>query len=214
MIDLSFDFHAHVLPGCDHGSDSLDVSRRQLQMAHDAGVKHICATPHFYPQNENVDSFLTRRQKTYGALRPYLVETGMQLSLGAEVLICEGMENMPDLAKLCREGTDELLLEMPFYAWSSEIVRALYGILEREDITVVTAHVDRYPAENIEKLGMAGVHMQVNADAIACHPLRKRQYLTWVKNGWIRYLGSDIHMLGDNYKYWVKASKAIRRSCK
>lgn len=27
-IDLSLDYHAHVLPGCDHGSDGLETSLR------------------------------------------------------------------------------------------------------------------------------------------------------------------------------------------
>lgn len=32
-IDLTLDYHAHVLPGCDHGSDSVETSRKQLAMA-------------------------------------------------------------------------------------------------------------------------------------------------------------------------------------
>ena len=211
MIDFTFDYHAHILPGCDHGSDSLETTLLQLQMAREAGVKHICATSHFYPQRENVESFLKRRQQSYDSLRPYLREMQPSISLGAEVLICDGMEHMANLTKLCLEGTNELLLEMPFYAWPRTIVQTLYSIIERDDITVVMAHVDRYPSEEIEQLGEFGVQMQLNADAIACHPFLRRRYLSWITKGWVRYLGSDIHMLGEGYRYWAKAAKAIRK---
>ena len=33
MIDLSLDYHAHILPGCDHGSSSVDMSLKQMDMA-------------------------------------------------------------------------------------------------------------------------------------------------------------------------------------
>lgn len=46
-IDLSLDYHAHILPGCDHGSDSIETSLKQLGMASAVGIKTICATPHF-----------------------------------------------------------------------------------------------------------------------------------------------------------------------
>lgn len=56
MIDLSLDYHAHILPGCDHGSSSVAMSLKQIDMAKAAGIKTICATPHFYPHKESVSS--------------------------------------------------------------------------------------------------------------------------------------------------------------
>ena len=209
MIDLALDYHAHVLPGCDHGSDSLETSLAQLRMAHAAGIATVCATPHFYPQREDVESFLERRWRSYSELQPHLAESRVGVMLGAEVLICDGMDHMPGLTMLCREGTRELLLEMPFYDWPKPILRTLYRLLERDDISVVLAHADRYPTTQIEKLGERGVELQLNAESLACHPLRRRCLLGWIKNGWVKYLGSDIHMLGENYEYWVKSSKLI-----
>ena len=209
MIDLALDYHAHVLPGCDHGSDSLETSLAQLRMAHAAGIATVCATPHFYPQRECVESFLERRWRSYSELQPHLAESRVGVMLGAEVLICDGMDHMPGLTMLCREGTRELLLEMPFYDWPKPILRTLYRLLERDDISVVLAHADRYPTTQIEKLGERGVELQLNAEALARHLLRRRCLLGWIKNGWVKYLGSDIHMLGENYEYWVKSSRLI-----
>ena len=64
MIDLSLDYHAHILPGCDHGSSSVDMSLKQMDMAKEAGIQTICATPHFYPHKESVSSFIERRRQT------------------------------------------------------------------------------------------------------------------------------------------------------
>ena len=69
MIDLTLDYHAHVLPGCDHGSDGVETSRKQLAMAAAAGIRTVCATPHFYPHKESIPSFLQRRAESAQLLR-------------------------------------------------------------------------------------------------------------------------------------------------
>ena len=90
VIDLTLDYHAHILPRCDHGSDGVETSLRQLAMAAEAGIRTVCATPHFYPHRENAAAFLERRARCAAALprRPELP----RILLGAEVLICDGME--------------------------------------------------------------------------------------------------------------------------
>ena len=146
MIDLTLDYHAHVLPGCDHGSDGVETSRKQLAMAAAAGIRTVCATPHFYPHKESIPSFLQRRAESAQLLRESLTAEAPQLRLGAEVLICDGMERLDELPQLCCEGTDELLLEMPFYQWPEPVWETLYRLLERRDIRIVLAHADRYRA--------------------------------------------------------------------
>ena len=145
MIDLTLDYHAHILPRCDHGSDGVETSLRQLAMATEAGIRTVCATPHFYPHRENAAAFLERRARCAAALprRPELP----RILLGAEVLICDGMERLDDLPRLCLEGTNELLLEMPFYAWPSSLWDTLFALCERQDVRIVLAHADRgHPA--------------------------------------------------------------------
>lgn len=71
--------------------------------------------PPFYPHKESVESFLARRQRTYEALKANLPDGAPEIILGAEVLICDGMDQLSGLDRLCRQGTNELLLELPFY---------------------------------------------------------------------------------------------------
>lgn len=210
MIDLTLDYHAHVLPGCDHGSDSVETSRKQLAMAAGAGIRTVCATPHFYPHKESIASFLQRRAESARLLRESLPTDAPQLKLGAEVLICGGMERLDGLSQLCREETDELMLEMPFYQWQEPIWETLYWLLERQDIRIVLAHADRYPLENIERLIEDGVLLQLNAECLT-KSLRRRRYLSWIESGAVRYLGSDIHMLGKGYRDFEKCIRMLER---
>ena len=154
MIDLSLDYHAHVLPGCDHGSDGLETSLRQLDMAAAAGIRTVCAQ----------------------LLRAHFPEQAPQICLGAEVLICDGMERLDGLHRLCREGTNELLLEMPFYAWPAFVRDTLYHLLDLQDIQIVLAHAERYLAADIGQLARDGVPLQLKAAApqTLSHMDRKR----------------------------------------
>lgn len=210
MIDLTLDYHAHILPGCDHGSDSVETSRKQLAMASAAGVRTVCATPHFYPHKESIPSFLQRREASARLLRENLTADAPQLQLGAEVLICDGMERLDGLSRLCRGETNELLLEMPFYQWSESIWDTLYALCERRDIEIVLAHAERYPPEAIEQLIRDNVALQLNSECLT-RPLHRKRYLTWIKNGNVKYLGSDIHMLGNGYRDFEKCRRLLKK---
>ena len=209
-IDLTLDYHAHVLPGCDHGSDSVETSRKQLAMAAAARVRTVCATPHFYPHKESIPSFLQRREASAQLLRENLTADAPQLQLGAEVLICDGMERLDGLSRLCRGETNELLLEMPFYQWSESIWDTLYALCERRDIEIVLAHAERYPPEAIEQLIRDNVALQLNSECLT-RPLHRKRYLKWIKNGSVKYLGSDIHMLGNGYRDFEKCRRLLKK---
>ena len=70
VIDLTLDYHAHILPRCDHGSDGVETSLRQLAMAAVAGIRTVCAPPHFYPHRENAAASLERRARCPAAPPP------------------------------------------------------------------------------------------------------------------------------------------------
>ena len=209
--DRTLDYHAHILPGCDHGSDNLQTSLRQIALAKEAGIQTICATSHFYPHQETVASFLRRREACWSQLREHLVPEDPEVVLGAEVLICDGMERMQDLAALCRQGTDELLLELPFYAWQRSVWETIYALHEDTPLRVIVAHGDRYPPKDIERLIQDGVFVQLNVDCLR-HSLSRRRYLDWIASGAVRYLGSDIHGTEVGYRDWIACWKILDRT--
>ena len=211
MLDLTLDYHSHILPGCDHGSDSVETSRGQLDMAKAAGIRVLCATPHFYPHMENPDRFLRRRAQSFSRLQACLAPDDPQIRLGAEVLICDGLERMAELDALCLEGTSELLLELPFYHWPESIWDTIFRLHERDGIRLVIAHVDRYPVPDIERLIGEGIALQLNAEGLL-KPRTRKLYRQWIEAGYVRYLGSDVHMLGTGYRDWEKCKKLLRKS--
>lgn len=210
-LDRTLDFHAHVLPGCDHGSDGLETSLRQIALAKEAGIKTICATPHFYPGDESVTSFLSRREEAFALLREHLSEGDPRVELGAEVLICEGIERLDGLRGLCREDTGELLLEMPFYAWPEYLWDTVYALADMPDISLVIAHADRYPVENIERLIRNDINVQLNVDCFR-RTLKRKRYMDWIRCGAVKYLGSDIHDTETGYRDWNYCWKLLDKS--
>lgn len=201
------DFHSHILPGADHGSSSLETSLTQLKYAAESGIKNIVATPHFYPHAHTVDSFIAKRDAAYESLAPHIPD-GMNIKLGAEVLICKGIENLPGLDKLFLDGTNTLLLELSFSDFSADYPDSVQTLI-KNGVNVVLAHADRYDPELIEQMLMLGAKIQLNATALNT-VFKKKTLYDWLSRGVVVALGSDIHGADKNaYPTLVKAYKKI-----
>ncbi len=201
------DFHAHILPHVDHGSFSTETTITQLEFALGSGVKRIVATPHFYPQVENPEDFIERRDAYYKRLLERVPDNSPKIKLGAEVLICDNIEEMPMLDKLCISGTKVLLLELPFTDFSESYVYSVRALINK-GYTVILAHADRYDPKNIDRLLDVGAYIQLNASALSGLFIPKR-VKTWLNSNKVYALGSDIH--GADKKAYVSFSKAIKR---
>lgn len=160
------DFHSHILPGMDDGSQTVEESLTLLEMLRAQGVDTVAATPHFYARENSPEVFLRRRGEAWERLNARLTPGGPQVLLGAEVRYYRGISRLEELHRLCLSGTHVLLLEMPFSPWSSGILEELEDLL-REDITVVLAHIERYlpdqPHELWPRLRHMGALFQCNA---------------------------------------------------
>lgn len=201
------DYHAHILPGCDHGSDGTEMSKLQLESAKRAGIKTVCATSHFYPDKENLDRFLKRREECFEKLKTVNGDFP-EILLGAEVLLCEGFEHFENIEKLCLSGTNELLFEMPMYRWSPSLKNTVLELNSRRDIRLVMAHADRYPTVEVREFIRAGIPLQLNVDSVIS--LRKRaKCLEWLNLGYAVRLGSDIHGTKKLYAPWLRCKKYI-----
>ena len=201
------DFHSHILPGADHGSSSIETSVKQLELAKAAGVNRVIATSHFYPHVHTVDAFLQKRDKAYESLLPHVPE-GMEIRLGAEVLICSGIENLPGLEKLFIHGTNSLLLELSFSDFRSEYPDSVSSLV-KSGVEVILAHADRYNPAFIEEMLAVGAKIQLNANSLDRLFKRKELY-DWLSRGVVVALGSDIHGKDKRaYSSLVKAYKKI-----
>ena len=190
------DAHCHILPGMDDGSRSVEESISMLNLEAENGITTAVLTSHFYASQNSPQKFLERRQKAWEKLKPHLTAQMPGILLGAEVQYFEGICQIPDLHDLCIQGTDLLLLEMSQQKWSERVIRDVEELQDREDMTVLLAHIERYfPYERKEDwawLRRCGVLMQVSASYFQSwrtgHKAKKM-----LKAGHIQLLGSDAH---------------------
>ena len=192
MIKI-IDFHSHILPCADHGSDSLGTTRAQLTAMSEAGIDIAIATPHFYPNRHHVNEFLQRRDNAYAELSKLDEAKNIKVVKGAEVLLCEGMHKMDGLDRLCIDGTKTILLEMPMLdRWSNSLLDTVDEIY-RSELNVVMAHVDRYPEKEVDRLMEIGVDVQINADAMCRIFGGKARFIAMARYRRVCGLGSDLH---------------------
>jgi protein-tyrosine phosphatase len=207
MTDI-IDFHAHILPRADHGSSSVDTSLCQISFARQSGVDCIVATPHFYPAEQAVEAFLERRESAYMRLKNAIPSDAPRIVQGAEVLICDSIEKLPRIKDLCVEGTNVLLLELPFTDFDMRYKASVHELI-RQGIAVVIAHADRYDKRNIELLISEGAKIQLNANSLTGLFVKKHLY-GWIDAGFVVALGSDIHNINKKaYKGFSAAMKRI-----
>lgn len=203
------DLHAHVLPGADHGSSSVETSLLQLSYAAHVGVGGIVATPHFYPHLHEIADFTARRASSFAALYAAVADVASPLPavrLGAEVLLCRDIEHLHGLSALCFQGTRTLMLELPFNEFSLDFCDTIES-LRSLGYKIILAHADRYAEKNIEETIAAGALLQLNAGAFMGF-LRRKRLFDWVDRELVVALGSDIH--GENASAYRDFSRACR----
>lgn len=201
----TIDFHTHILPGADHGSDSTETSLNQIELSRKASVDTIIATPHFYPHRHRVEDFLKKREMCYNKL---MSKTDADVILGAEVLLCEGLNRLKGIEALTISGTNVILLELPFTTFKSEYESSIEALIA-DGYKIVLAHADRYPRESIERLLHLGVKIQLNASSIA-RLIVKKHVMKWIDKGIVVGIGSDIHMVDKKaYKAFMKTKKKL-----
>ena len=185
------DFHSHILPGADHGTSSVENTLTQLMHAKSCGIKRIIATPHFYPMVDNVDAFLQRRAKAFARLSEHIEEEMPQIKLGAEVMMCTGIDRLPGLEHLFVDGTRTLLMEFPHAGFQSDYADSVYRLVQ-DGVNVIVAHPERYDKKSVECVLDSGAKLQCNAHTLV--KVRTNRLLRqWVADKNIVAIGSDIH---------------------
>ena len=193
---MMIDWHSHILPGMDDGSRNTAESLKLLEMLSQQHVDTVIATPHFSADNESFADFLARRKRSYERLCLQLPKDAPKILLSAEIKYYPGLRQHPDLHQMCIEGTNILLLEMPFGKWSEFLVGELLKFTRSSDFVIVLAHIERYLAfqdtKVLRRLYESGIMMQANASFFTRFATR-RKALTLLRNGGIHLLGSDCH---------------------
>ena len=211
------DFHTHILPGVDDGSQSVEESLTLLQMEAEQGITRVVATPHFYPGRDDPERFLRRREKAEKALRQAMAGRGdlPQISIGAEVYYFSGISDSELISELTIDQKRCILIEMPNVSWTDSMYRELEGLYAKRDLLPVIAHVDRYlsfgsNARMLERLAELPLLVQANANFFLKWAT-SRKALHMLQDGRIHLLGSDCHDCSDRKPNLGAAWEVIRK---
>ena len=209
---MTIDFHSHILCGVDHGSRRPETTKAQLELMGSHKTALALATPHFYPDQVSLEDFLLSVERSIETVKGLELRAAPELAIGAEVLLCSGLDRMEGLERLCVRGTRCILLELPtaggFWQKNAETVENIIS----QGYTVVLAHIDRYLKEHEQRidelLGMGAV-AQVNADSL-CSLFTRGNLLSYIDGGYVSALGSDLHGAAEkDYKKFSSLKKKI-----
>lgn len=194
------DFHTHILPGMDDGAKSPEISAQMLQMLDSQGCEAVVLTPHFYPNDEPLSSFLRRRDRALTKLLNAPLNKSI-LYLGAEVALSSLLFSNEDLRPACLSGTNLMLTEL---SYTNSLQEKTFQMLDRliydYGIQPVIAHLERYPDSHkspagIERLLKMGCLIQLNASAFYGSFLKTRWAYKLLDRGVVHFIGSDCHNL-------------------
>ena len=209
------DFHSHILPGIDDGSQSLEMTREMLLRSGQAGVDLMVATPHFYGHRDTLEAFLERRGKARRDVGTILTPDLPGVRLGAEVAFYSGLEELEGIEQLCIQGTNVLLLEMPFAPWTEYEWNVLTTLTLDRNLQIVLAHFERYfefqrdpnLSQRIKELFL---YLQINAGTLL-HWNKRGRWMDWLARGDAHLLGSDTHNLTNRAPNLGRARDVVKR---
>lgn len=193
------DFHTHLLPNMDDGSRSVEESLEMIRKMLSQRVGFAAAVPHFYASSDDPVRFFERRKNAYRSLRESMAQQRIKfpIRIGAEVNYFVGITVMDELPQFRIQGSNLLLLEMPFSSWNDRTVSDILELTRRSEYQIVLAHVERYLSYKgnrylLNRFASHGVKMQVNASSFEGF-FGKRRMLSLYDEGLIHFIGSDCH---------------------
>ena len=198
MIDI----HAHILPGLDDGSPTLETSLEMAALALESGVTAIAATPHYAVFGPQAQCHKAAVLEAAADFRQALARENLPLKVFA------GMEILgtPEVPELLREGvlmgladTKYILIEFPFSGYAAQAT-GLLDVLCRDGWHPVVAHPERYRyiQEEPELLNLwseMGCLLQINKGSLLGRFGRREAALSHalVQRGFAFAVASDAH---------------------
>lgn len=215
VFPLTCDLHAHLIPGVDDGSKSIEETIEMLHIYQKMGVKKIICTSHIYAgiYNNTEESL----RNAFDLMLQQVRDAGceIELELSAEYFSDESMlEKLKTGRPLLHFGLRYILFEFPFhtlpYYWRDIIFQ-----IQSEGYRPLLAHPERYSflqqsEEMSNKLIDLGVKFQVNLGSLlgVYGPEAKKTAKTLIDRHQVHALGSDMHRL--NQAEILKKSLSLR----
>ena len=157
---------------------------------------------------------MNARNASYEILKNAMDSNGgdfPEIRLGCEVHLKNNIDEMKDLVKLAVDGTDYILLEMPYTNWKPEIFELVYNI-SILGVKPIMAHIERFlkHRRDFYNLKSVGALFQLNADAFL-HKSMRKELLDLFYDGYAHVMGSDMHNTEDRVNNLKSAYQIIEK---
>jgi protein-tyrosine phosphatase len=190
------DCHSHVVPSGDDGAGSVEEGFALCREAARHGTTILFATPHVWPHLVLTETRETEVREAYERIRDD--NAGLELRLGWELTPTAALLE-EDPHRYVLEGTDFVLMEVPFTGPADELV-ALAERTENAGLRPVIAHPERTEAvldrpELADELAARGWTLQVNATSLLGRHGDEPAELGWdfLDHGIATIVASDGH---------------------
>lgn len=191
------DFHSGILPHLDveNMDEELDRCVEILKILHKAKIKTVVATPYFNSVDDNVPSFLAKREEAFNLLNDKIKGLSLpRIIPGAEVLFTTSLLDIAETSKLCVGNTNYIMLALPYQEYSDMVLETLQKLIISKNLCPIIAHIEKYlefyTIEQIEKISSLGVIMQLSCDAIINRATRKSA-LELLSRNVVQIIGSN-----------------------
>ena len=201
------DFHNHLIPAVDDGSQSVEDSLVAVEKMSAQGITHIITTPHFQASTVKQPAEFDAQMKKIDAAWEILVEAvrknfpRMKLDRGVELALDDPDPVVTD-PRLRLAGTRFVLVEFPWFNIPPDSVEPLMR-LKSAGVTPIVAHPERYhnidPGFGIaQEWRRAGAFLQINAASLTGGYGPRIEQNAWqcLRLGVVDYLSSDYHARG------------------
>ena len=193
------DIHSHILPAVDDGAKDIEASVALLEIFKQQGITNVIATPHFYPNADNVEEYVVLVQDAYSQLKNEIADKDLpNVHLGCELRYFNGIGKSKAIKQFTIRGTNYLLLELPYGApITTTVLQDIIDIRENQGLVPILAHIERYNRvpgykKLLKLIAERYALAHINASGVmAKESARLCEGL--IKKGYVSYLASDAH---------------------
>ncbi|HJP61192.1 MAG TPA: CpsB/CapC family capsule biosynthesis tyrosine phosphatase [Gemmatimonadaceae bacterium] len=208
MTEALVDFHNHLIPSVDDGSQTIQQSLDALATMRDQGIRTIITTPHFraslLARAAECDEYFARLEKGWLELLSTASREFPEIRLerGVELMLDSPHVSIAD-KRLRLAGGRFVLVEFPHLTIPPNSTRPLFD-LKIAGLTPVIGHPERYhnvedDLADLKEWKRLGAVLQVNTGSLLGEYGDRPRKIGWscIRHGLADYLSSDFHARGD-----------------
>jgi protein-tyrosine phosphatase len=194
------DIHCHILPEVDDGAQSLQQTIRMLLIAHEEGIRHIIATPHYRVglPNPSLDVLQLKLELVRQEARK--IDSNFTIDLGNELYYSQDiLEHLNKKQALTLAKTRYVLVEFQVTETFKTLRAGLHNLLINGYLPVL-AHLERYEClyhnyKGINELLELGVYLQMNISSVLGNIANRRTAFCrkLIGKGYIHFISTDSH---------------------